>query len=74
MLLALTAGLSLACTMMPVSRGPAPKGFAERPDPHAGEPFPNWPIPPKMPVALAEDSNRDFTWTYRSNSSGVLKG
>lgn len=46
MLLALTTGLSLACTMIPVSRGPAPKGFAERPDPHAGTPFPNWPIPP----------------------------
>ena len=27
------------------------------------------PRPGKMPAALAEDSNRDFTWTYPSNNS-----
>jgi hypothetical protein len=44
--LAVTASLALACTALPVDRGHAPEGYAERPDPHAGAPFPNWPIPP----------------------------
>jgi len=44
--LLLTLGVAVGCTLLPVRRGPAPQGYAERPDPHAGEPFPNWPVPP----------------------------
>ena len=35
-----------ACTLAPVRRGPAPEGYAERPSPHPGEAFPNWPTDP----------------------------
>jgi hypothetical protein len=35
-----------ACTLAPVRRGPAPEGYAERPSPHPGTPFPNWPTDP----------------------------
>jgi hypothetical protein len=36
----------LGCTLLPVSHGPAPDGYGDRRLPEAGDPFPNWPVPP----------------------------
>lgn len=52
-----TAAL-LACTMAPVSRGPAPSGYAEGSLPETSNPFPNWPLPPARIEELV--LGRDF--------------
>lgn len=54
--LAATSAL-FACTLLPVTRGPAPTGYAGQSLPKTDDRFPNWPLPPDVFESLSTQGN-----------------
>lgn len=69
-----TPGL-FGCTMAPVSRGPAPSGYADRSLPKTGDPFPNWPLPPARieELVLRDEFVREGESSAGAGTTGAEK-
>ena len=69
---AAAASALLACTVLPVTRGPAPHGYAEQKKPESRDPFPNWPLPPDQIEDLV--LNHDYVLQSKSGAGAGTTG
>jgi hypothetical protein len=63
---------SLACTLAPVTRGPAPQDYDGQSLPETAEPLPNWPLPPDRIEDLV--LNHDHVVKARSGAGAGTTG